>query len=89
LIDLSRFASTESQGQTWNPIARLLKNRRDRQELLNMRATMMRIHALIFPEDPKTRAIVRMKIGLRLTQQLDNRLGIMGPEFLDPIRIKI
>ena len=41
-------------------IKNFLRNRRDRQEMLNMRATMMDIQQLLFPEDEKTGAIVRM-----------------------------
>jgi hypothetical protein len=47
--------------------ASLSPDRRDRQEMLNMRATMMGIHKLIFPENQKTGAILRMKIGLPAT----------------------
>ena len=63
----------------------LLTDRRDRQEMLNLRATMASIHTAIFPENEITGAIVRMKTGLRLEQQLETRLGTMGPDFLNPV----
>jgi len=62
-----------------------LKDRRDRQELLNLRAMMVQIQSLLFPENPMTGQLVRMKTGLRLEQLLENRLGIMGPDFLEPV----
>jgi hypothetical protein len=63
----------------------LLQDRRDRQEMLSMRATMVGIQQLLFPENEKTGAIVRMKTGLHLEQHLETRLGIMGPDFLEPV----
>jgi hypothetical protein len=66
-------------------IKSLLRDRRDRQELLNLRAMMVGIQRLIFPEDAMTGALVRMKTGWRLRQLLENRLGIMGPDFLEPV----
>src|SRR6476620_3097322 len=63
----------------------LLRNRRDRQELLNLRVMMVQIQSLLFPKDEMTGALVRIKTGLHLTQRLENRLGIMGPDFLDPV----
>jgi hypothetical protein len=65
--------------------ASVLKNRSDNRAMLDMRATMMSIHKLLFPEDQKTGALVRMKTGLHLEQRLETRLGTMGPEFLNPI----
>ena len=67
------------------PIKNLLRNRRDGQEMLNMRATMVGIQQLLFPENEKTGAIVRMKTGLHLEQHLETRLGIMGQDFLNPV----
>jgi hypothetical protein len=54
----------------------VLTNRRDRQAMLTMRATMVNIQALLFPENQKTGAIVRMKTGLHLTQHLESCSGL-------------
>src|SRR5262245_42631750 len=65
-----------------------LPKERDRihtQEMLTMRSTMMSIHEFIFPEDQKLGWLVRMKTGLHLEQQLENRFGIEGPDFLNPV----
>lgn len=66
-------------------IKRLLRDRRDREAMLNMRATMVGIHQLLFPENEMTGALVRMKTGLALEQRLENRLGVRGPDFLEPV----
>ena len=50
-----------------------------------MRATMVGIQRLLFPENEVTGQLVRMKTGLHLEQHLENRLGIMGPDFLEPV----
>jgi hypothetical protein len=63
-------------------IKRWLKDRHDRQELLSLRAMMVDIHALLFRENEVTGQLVRMKTGSRLRQLLENRLGVMGPDFL-------
>jgi hypothetical protein len=55
--------------------------------MLNLRAIMVGIQTLLFPENPITGELVRMKTGLRLTQLIENRLGIMGPDFINPISI--
>jgi hypothetical protein len=70
-----------------NAINSWLRDRRDRQEMLNLRAIMVGIQTLLFPENPITGELVRMKTGLRLTQLIENRLGIMGPDFINPISI--
>ena len=44
----------------------LSSDRRDRQDMLDMRAMMVEIHTLLFPQDPATGALVRMKTGLKL-----------------------
>ena len=62
-----------------------LKDRRDRQELIKMRAMMADIHRILFPEDESTGMLVRMKTGLHLQQLLESRFGIMGADFLDPV----
>jgi hypothetical protein len=62
-------------------IKSLLRDRRDRQELLNMRAMLVQIDGLLFPKDEMTGALVRMKTGLHLEEHLNRRLGIMGPDF--------
>jgi hypothetical protein len=62
-----------------------LKDRRDRQELIKMRAMMTGIHRVLFPEDESTGTLVRMKTGLHLQQLLESRFGIMGADFLDPV----
>lgn len=49
--------------------------------MVNMRATQMGIYTLLFPENEVTGQLVRMKTGLALVQRLENRLGIMGPDF--------
>jgi len=50
-----------------------------------MRAMMVSIHAVLFPENEMTGALARMKTGLHLTQHLERRLGIMGPDFLGSV----
>jgi hypothetical protein len=62
-----------------------LRDRHHRQELLGLRATMAGIQKLLFPQNPTTGALVRMKTGLRLEQLLENRLGLMGLEFFEPV----
>ena len=64
-------------------IKRWLRDRRDRQELL--RVMMVDLQKLIFPQNEVTGALVRMKTGLHLTQRLENRLGIMGPDFMETV----
>jgi hypothetical protein len=66
-------------------IRSMLKDRRDRQELINMQAAMARIQEILFPEDESTGTLVRMKTGLHLQQLLESRFGIMGADFLDPV----
>jgi hypothetical protein len=63
----------------------LFRDRRDRQELLHLRATMVQIHRLLFPEHEVTGELVRMKTGLHLEKRLENRLGIMGPDFFEMV----
>jgi hypothetical protein len=53
--------------------------------MLNMGAMMVDIHTLLFPQNQATGQLVRMKTGLRLRQNLENRLGIMGPDFHNPV----
>jgi hypothetical protein len=43
----------------------LFSDRRDRQELLNLRAIMVNIHKLLFPEHAITGQLVRAKTGWR------------------------
>ena len=62
-----------------------LRDRRNRQEFLGLRVTMGGIHTLLFPENPVTGQLVRMKTGLRLEQHLERRLGTMGPDFFEPV----
>src|SRR5688572_19274817 len=66
-------------------ITSLFRNRRDRHEMENMRATQMGIQTLLFPEDQVTGQLVRMKTGLALVQRLENRLGIFGPDFREAV----
>ncbi len=70
-------------------IKRLLGERRDRQEMLNLRAAMgdmMRgIHTLLFLKDEEMGVLVRAKAGWRLRQLLENRFGVRGPDFLTSV----
>src|SRR5262245_17925719 len=50
----------------------LSPDQRDKNEMLNMRATMMSIHELIFQKDQKRDWLVRMKTGMHLEKQFAN-----------------
>ena len=63
----------------------LLRDRRDRREMLNMRTMLVELQKLLFPENEMTGALVRNKTGLHLTQHLESRLGIMGPDFITTV----
>ena len=63
----------------------LLRDRRDRREMLNMRTMLVELQKLLFPENEMTGALVRNKTGLHLTQHLEGRLGIMGPDFITTV----
>jgi Superinfection immunity protein len=65
--------------------ASVLRNRRDRRVMLNMRAMMMSLQKILFPENPVTGQLVGIKTGLHLERRLENRFGIMGPDFLNPV----
>ena len=49
--------------------------------MLNMRAMFLALHPLLFPQDPTTGALVRIKTGGQLEEHLQRRFGIMGPDF--------
>jgi hypothetical protein len=51
-----------------------------RAELRDIRATLGKIENF-FPKDPETRAYIRAWTGTSLGVHLENRLGIMGPDF--------
>jgi hypothetical protein len=55
------------------------------QAMLDMRGTMANMQQVLFPQNAITGQLVRMKTGLHLTERLENRLGIMGPDFLDQV----
>ena len=62
-----------------------MSNRRDREAMLNLRATMVSIHQHLFCENEITGQLVRLKTGLALEQRLENRLGVRGPDFFEPV----
>ena len=68
-----------------NPITNYLSDRRHRRDFLALRSTLADIHTLLFPESETTGALVRMKTGIRLSQYLENRLGLQGPDFGNPV----
>jgi hypothetical protein len=68
-----------------NAIKGYMKDRQDRQNMLGMRTAMASIHIVLFPQDPTTGVLARMKTGLQLRRLLENRLGLMGPDFEEPI----
>ena len=61
------------------------RDRIHRQEMLGLRAMTMDLQKILFPENPTTGALVRVKTGLHLEQQLETRFGIMGPDFLTSV----
>lgn len=66
-------------------IKNALQNRRDRREMIHMRYMVGNMHNVLFAQDAATGALVRMKTGLRLTQLLETHLGLMGPDYLNPV----
>lgn len=66
-------------------VKNFFNSRRDRRAMLNMRAVMSSIHVVLFPESELVGTLVRVKTGLALEQRLENRLGIMGPDFFKPV----
>ncbi|MGH9552496.1 MAG: superinfection immunity protein, partial [Terriglobales bacterium] len=59
----------------------VLMNRSNKRVMLEARNTMVQIQKLLFPQDPETGELVRMQTGVLLLERLNNRLGIMGPDF--------